>query len=384
MIGAVALAACGSNRPPVDPIQHRAEAEPAVRALQRGDFAGAGTEAERALGRDDRNSTAAAVHALATYQRAGARFRDELMAVIDGGPRGPQRGFDHPRARKAWNEFASALVAVDRDLEIAARDPGFSLELCLACWEHDWNHSGGIDDSDRKLFQVEVDTKGEELPENDPRRTPTFRFDRGDIDWARAMIAFQRALSELILAYRWEELDRVLRLDLERPLVIRLEDAGRVRRARELILAGLAFSDRSRELYLAETDDQREWVPNPRQRDHAVPLQMDAAIYETWAGVTRDLRALIDGKEALPITPGVLLNVRTLLEQPRDITIDVKALDGSGDDKLQRLLRGLFGTAIVKDLPRSPLVQRVERMKSEIDRDEDTFDRKLRYFLWIN
>src|SRR5262245_60567737 len=111
MIGAVALAlaACGSNRPPVDPIQHRAEAEPAVRALQRGDFAGAGTEAERALDRDDRNSTAAAVHALATYQRAGARFRDELMAVIDG-PGRPQGGFDHPRARKAWNEFASALV----------------------------------------------------------------------------------------------------------------------------------------------------------------------------------------------------------------------------------------------------------------------------------
>ena len=38
--------------------------------------------------------------------------------------------------------------------------------------------------------------------------------------------------------------------------------------------------------YLAETDDDREWVPNPKQQSHPMPLPVDAArigaLERTW------------------------------------------------------------------------------------------------------
>jgi hypothetical protein len=34
--------------------------------------------------------------------------------------------------------------------------------------------------------------------------------------------------------------------------------------------------------------------------------------------------------------------------------------------------------------PRSPLVFRLERMKRELSMGNDTFERKLRYLLWLN
>ena len=49
-----------------------------------------------------------------------------------------------------------------------------SLDLCLACWQVDWNRNGDIDERDLRMLQVEYDAHGEQIPEGDPRRTPTF------------------------------------------------------------------------------------------------------------------------------------------------------------------------------------------------------------------
>lgn len=380
----------------MEPGAAQAAAAPAVDALRHGDFPAAETAARDALAANGGNSVAAAVHALATYQRAGERARDALTAVIDGADKEHGR-LDHAAGRKAFADFASALATVDADLAVAERDPAFALELCLACWDHDWNHTGELDDADRHLFEVEVDATGAELPDGDPRRRPTFRFDAGDIAWARAMIAFQRATVDLVLAYKWDAIDRLLDEDHFPPPQIRIElaDAGRVRHARELILAGLAFSDRSRELYLAETDDDREWVPNPRQADHAVPLVMDQAMYDTWAAVTRDVRALVDGSEGLDLGELIgpsgqrgglgFIDVGRLLSDPHDLTIDLASVVAADEQHgLLGLARQVLGSALVDDMPRSPLVARLLRMSRELDRGDDTFERKLRYFLWIN
>jgi hypothetical protein len=394
----VVFAGCSSAARPApraDAIEQRAAARPAIAALRVADFPRASWESSQVLRGDRTNAVAAAVRALATYQAAGHRLRGELVDIVERGisVAGPTK-LDHARGRKAWRDFARALAKVEADLAIAASDPGFALELCLACWEHDWNASGAVDDGDRRLFQIEHDRAGDVLPEGDPRRTPTFRFDAGDIYWARAMVAFQRAVAELILAYRWEQIDRLFATE-ETRIVIELADRGRVARARELIRAGLAFSDRSRELYLAETDDDREWVPSPRQQDHAVPLELDAAMYATWAAVTRDLRALVDGREGLPLAEAGggdvrgmtgILDVGRLFDHPQDLVIDMPRIvaDDPGVDPVARLVEGAFGHAIVHQMPISPLAGRLRRMAAEIDRGEDTFSRKLSYFLWIN
>ena len=155
------------------------------------------------------------------------------------------------------------------------------------------------------------------------------------------MISFQRAFGELVLAYRWSELDRLFenmfKSDADHKIVIHLIDKSRVTRAKDLVLAGLDHADRCRADYLAETDDDREWVPNPRQHSHAVPLDVDAALYTTWADVTGDIRRLlrsdegislrelagaVDRRAALFVPADAYLDLGRMFGEPADFTLD--------------------------------------------------------------
>lgn len=375
--------------------------------MQEGAFARAGALAEQVLREDGRNGQAAAIRALVRFQTAMHELREQAIIVLRTAD--ASNGFDHPRMRGALERTAEALAAADADLAITARDRQFSLELCLACWERDWNHSGEIDRSDRRLFQIEIDGAGRPFPEGDPRRKPTFRFDIGDIHWARAMLSFQRAALELVLAYRWTELDRLLQsTSMARMSVvtIRLEQPGRIARVRALILAGVEHAERSRLAYLAETDDDREWVPNPRQRNHPLPLPVDAGLYEVWAGVLGDVKRLVTGEEALSVAqlaqlgdhqweqpPRGYIDIGLMLSEPKDIVFDIPALmrkwesdygarRAQVEDSLKSVLGGYYDLG--RERKASPVIGRLSRMKREMERGEDTLERKLRYLLWLN
>jgi hypothetical protein len=301
-----------------------------------------------------------------------------------------------PAGQPAVIALANQLEAVDRDLAVAAEDPAFSLELCLACWQYDWNHDGAIDQRDQQLLQIERDAKGELIDEHDPRRTPTFHFDHGDVLWARAMVAFQRATLELLLAYRWSDASRG-DSKTKQPIVIHLESAERVKHARELVLAGLDYSDASRRAYLAETDDDREWVPSPRQHSHPVPLEVDDRLYETWTGVVADVRDLMAGKRGLglrelatlispkltKLAPDAYIDVGRMFSEPTDITLPV---DEEGEDAaaMARWLRGVLGHGYAEHMQASPLAQRLASMRADLERGGDTLEHKLHYLLWIN
>lgn len=378
---------------------HSADASAAVSELRAARF----PEAERAsasiLKTDRKNSTASAVHAIAIYDQSIEKLVHELTAVVEGGE--GFKFFDHERGRAAWQKFLDDLEVVDLDLQAAAADPAFSLELCLACWDnHDWNLNGHVDERDKKMFELEFDGKGGDLADGDPRRRPTYHFDVGDIYWARAMVSFQRAFVELVLAYRWSELDKLLGRGNPGKVTIKLVDAGRVHQARELILAGLAFSEQERQAYLAETDDDREWVPNPKQGNYAMPLEVDAKVYELWAAILGDVNRLLASQDGLPLhdtavaligaydassLPAAYIDVGAMLRDPTDIVLDLDDTKHDDDAKTsERMLRGLLGHGYAQSMRASPLVARLVHMKDQLDRGEDTFERKLRYLIWFN
>lgn len=389
----IVLAACGHAAPP-PPSAPALDPAPAVTALREGRFEAAAHEADAILARDPHNSGAAAARAIATYVAAGDALVGELGQVIDRGE--TLKYFDHERGRAAWRAFEAKLDAADRDLAVVAADPGFALELCLACWEHDWNHNGRIDDRDRRLFELDDDGSGADFAAGDPRRRPTFRFDVGDALWARAMLAFQRAVVELVLAYRWSELDHVLVSGSDR-IAIHLVSAAGVDRARRFVMQGLDLADRCRAAYLAETDDDREWVPNPRQHSHPIPLAVDDPLYATWAGVTGDVRRLMTSEEGISMrelgpllapelgrmAPDAYLDLGAMFRAPTDIVLAKESGEGS-PEMYERVLRGLLGHGYATRMKPSPLLGRLRRMKSELDRGEDTLERKLRYLLWFN
>lgn len=384
---ALVIAACGSAPPPPPPAPLRtAEDAPALEALRGAKFADAAKLAGDQLALAPRDATAAAIRGLAAYVGEADKMFVELDVrhswfVID-------KLLEDDR-RPSIEAFIKQLDAIDKDLEVVAADPRFSLELCLACWQHDWNHDGTIDHRDRSLFELENG-----IPEGDPRRRPTFKFDTGDALWARAMLAFQRAGAELLLAYHWRDAD----IDSGKsPIVIHLTAPERVKRARELILAGLDFSEASRKAYLAETDDDREWVPNPNQHSHPIPLEVDAKLYETWRGVVGDVRDLVAGKRGVSMkeaaalvdpglaiyAPNAYVDIGRLLSEPTDIklAIDEKASDR---ESIAKILRGVLGHGYVEHMANSPLVERLAGIRGELERGGDTLEHKLRYLIWIN
>jgi hypothetical protein len=363
---------------------------PAILALQKGSFA----EAEQlAAGKGDPDSRL--VRAIVRHQKTNRRLWRDGRIIAGGLAMG---AIDDRHLHTTLADAESQLAEVEEDLAAVAAQPGLALDLCIACWEVDWNGDGVVDERDRRLLEIERDEHGERLPEGDPRRRPTFRFDDGDVAWARAFVSFERAALDVVLAYDWSELATLSarRRDRHAKVVVRLVEPQRIAQAKERILGGLDQSDAARRAYLAETDDEREWVPSPRQRSHPMPLAVNQALYDTWEGVVGDVRRLVNGEEGLSIAavfslagedgaPGGYLDIGRMLREPRDLVIDLDAIRrGARHRGDEGALRGLLGDYYVEKMRPSPLTGRLARMKGEIDRREEDLGRKLRYLVWLN
>jgi len=377
--------------------ERREAAGPAVAALREGAFDRAADLAGNTLHDDANNPQAHLVMAVCRYQAALHQLYRDLAAVVGGLE--VSRTLNHQLLHDALQRAEAALAGVEKHLSAAARARDVTLELCLACWERDWNHNGRIDERDRLLLQVELDSNGQLLPEGDPRRRPTFHFDLGDVFWARAMVSFQRAFFNVAMSYRLPELSELA--SNPEQITIRLVDTERIKVVRRLILAGIDHADRARREYLLETDDNGEWLPNPRQKNHPLPLPVDETLYATWEGVLRDLRALVQGVEGLSVAevaqlgdhqwqtpPAGFIDIAGLLTQPGDIVIsksNFEDLGREGDRQAaERVLADLFGDKYVPVMKPSPLVGRLARMKNEIEHGQESLARKLRYLLWLN
>src|SRR5262249_29357718 len=107
-------------------------------------------------------------------------------------------------------------------------------------------------------------------------------------------------------------------------------DAARVRtQARARLREGLRYSQRLRRTLLEETDDDREWIANPRQKNTTFPLVMDAQTFATWGEVLVELERIVDGNALLggsvPTRGGGGISL-TFGLCPPDQGLDVKAL----------------------------------------------------------
>jgi hypothetical protein len=333
------------------------------------------------------------------------QLRADLMTLAMSAFRG---AINHRYFRGALEQAERELGAIDEDLAVAGRFPELSLELCLACWRIDWNGDGRLDSRDERLLEIELDANGRSIPDGDPRRRPTFRFDVGDVHWARAMLAFQRAALDLALAWRWSDAERMLaehrRLGRRDRIVIGLERPERIEQARRRVLEGLDHADAARRAYLAETDDRAEWLPSPRQHDHPLPLPVDDRLYQTWEGVIGDLRRLVRGDEGLSVAelaqlgdhqwrepPRGFVDIGRMFARPRAITVDLGvALSFAERRRADReaspepLLRSLLGEYYRASMRPSPLVGRLRRVRDEVQRGQESLERKLRYLLWLN
>lgn len=168
-------------------------------------------------------------------------------------------------------------------------------------WRIDWDGDGAISDTEKYLLWVP--RRGVDAFRPEPMFasvaayheaqfvSPRIRLDRSDLRWAIAYGNFFEGALNLVLAYE---------VNVEKGFEIRLKDAARVTRvAYKNILEGIKSSAKLREALLKETDDDDEWIPNPRQVKTTFPLLMDAQTFVTWGELLGHMDKLFRGKTLL-------------------------------------------------------------------------------------
>ncbi|MGE0374578.1 MAG: hypothetical protein AB7I48_10100 [Planctomycetaceae bacterium] len=127
-----------------------------------------------------------------------------------------------------------------------------------------------------------------------------------------------------------------------------LKEAARMRSAHQHLLSMVEQSRRCWERALAETDDDREWIPNPQQQG-AIGLRVAREQVDGWHEVLDEFEAVLEGRKLIPfwrkygslpilfsvssVGPvpdvGTGVNVRRFFTEPRDLDV-VLFLTGTG------------------------------------------------------
>ena len=191
-------------------------------------------------------------------------------------------------------------------------------------------------------------------PTQEGAETFDIAFDRGDVDWLRGYCHLCMAAGELILAHDTEDLfnhtaqlfftnpqtpfpflrrfnvdqnirematvtDLVALIHLLRFDVI---DARGMARAHAHLADCVGLGKSMWDHYRAESDDDREWIPNPRQTDAALPnAAIDDDRLDAWLDALDEAQGVLDGTRLIRFwrgdgTRGINLN-RVFLEPRR-------------------------------------------------------------------
>ena len=116
----------------------------------------------------------------------------------------------------------------------------------------------------------------------------------------------------------------------------------RMRAARAHLKSVLAASRRSWALILAETDDDREWLPNPRQTSVAIGQRVSQQQIDAWMTALDEADAILEGRTLVPhwrFTRGI--DLKMFFEEPQPFDL-VMLLSGAG--AVSYLREGPFST----------------------------------------
>ena len=161
------------------------------------------------------------------------------------------------------------------------------------------------------------------------------KFDRGDVDWLRGYCHLLMGVTDAVLAYDEHELfDRTAQLfftDADTPYpflrsgkriadfggvdvadVVALvhlmrfpvADAGRMRSAQAHFRGTIDASRRSWRAVLAETGDDHEWIPSPRQTPAFASMDVDRKMVTAWLRLMDELDDVLAGKRLAPFWRG--------------------------------------------------------------------------------
>lgn len=248
-----------------------------------------------ALARNEDRAAYAICNAIALASDAMTWWRQE------SGTLNFQKKEDRELIRARAESYLSRIAAIRGALErVKTAKPLFVIEP--GAWAVDLDGDGTVSMQERYFFWtpkrgLDMSPMVRAASEESYRKSyaaPVINVDQSDVYWALAYCNFAEAALHLALSYDFAD-------DFSQ---VRLVNAARVgSSAYPRLLAGLRYSAKLRESLLAETHDDREWIPNPRQTHTSFPLVMDEQTFATWGGLLKELQDLVEGKSLLGAAP---------------------------------------------------------------------------------
>jgi hypothetical protein len=258
---------------------------------------------------------------------------------------------DYKTARNVLQGWIDDLSRVEATLA-KVKSPDVKLPLHFGLIRLDFNGDGKADE-DETLWKVYGNFNRGANATVEAARAFVVAFDRGDVDWLRGYCHVLSALTEALLAHNFEELfhqsgfllfqgikapeaflleskqphdrfDMNQILDLVAMIhLIRLPvlEPARLKSALSHMEAMVALSRTSWKFILAETDNDHEWVPNPKQGSVIPNVRVSAEMVEGWQRFLDEFESILAGKKLIPFWRGTDpkrgINIRRVVTEPR-------------------------------------------------------------------
>jgi hypothetical protein len=231
------------------------------------------------------------------------------------------------------------LESIHHDLETCEKtlsgitDDRVTLPLRLVPVRFDFKNSGNANDSFKDILTTILQRRDLDFLKGNSDLL--VKFDRGDVAWLRAYCHLLMGLLDLLLAFDLEdEFDRQAGEIFAEPVRRKTDEPKKLDRlmVKEPVRLGqfrkhlLEVARLNRETWrfiLAETDDDHEWLPNPKQKG-VLGLPVTGEQIEAWLAMMNELEGLLEGKKVISqsllrlLWPSIEggLNVKTLLDDP--------------------------------------------------------------------
>lgn len=272
----------------------------------------------------------------------------------------------YTKLRGLLDDGRRGFLGIDATLA-GITDNNVMLPLRLAKIKLDLDGDGKATDDFSTILLKFLGNRPEFLTKN-----PDFlvHFDRGDVAWLRSYCHVAAGTIDFILSidlktefelnelgpfpkvrpkFAGTEDERKEKLQKARE-VIRFAEPARLTRVREHFVMVAKLNRETWRYIRAETDNDHEWLPNPKQTS-VIGLPINAAMVDGWLEAMDELESILEGKKLLPIgllvpTEGKGLNLKTVLDDPpasldlsklRIKGVDAKYLEKGADADMNKL-----------------------------------------------
>lgn len=172
-----------------------------------------------------------------------------------------------------------------------------------ATWGSDLNGDGTLTPEEQYMFAIPkrpmagtpdgedsgADSRTQQYYQRHYQLEARFRVDQSDVQWLLGYHYFLEASAELSAAFD----------NGPGTLALRVRDPAALRRAHGLLLAGVNSSEKLRQLVLAETDDEEEWIAHPGQRSSVFPETLSEPDFDAWETLLGHILPVLEGKQLL-------------------------------------------------------------------------------------